>query len=79
MSKLIYGLIVLLAILHHDWWYWDDSETLVLGVVPIGLAYHAGVSLAAAILWALAVKYCWPAEVDDIEEELSGDPAERHA
>ena len=63
MKRLVYGLIVLLAILHQDWWWWDDSETLVLGFVPIGLAYHA------AILWALAVRYCWPAGVDDVEVE----------
>lgn len=68
MKMFVYGLIVLLAILHQDWWNWDDSETLVGGIVPIGLAYHAGVSLMAAILWAAAVKFCWPAGVDEVEE-----------
>lgn len=69
MKHFIYGLIILLAILHQDFWYWDDSETLVFGFIPIGLAYHAGVSLAASILWALAVKYCWPTDVDELEAE----------
>jgi len=32
------------------------------------LVYHAGVSVAAGLLWALAVKYCWPAGVDVGEE-----------
>ncbi len=68
MKKLIYGLIILLLILHQDFWWWDDSETLVFDVVPIGLAYHAGVSVAAAVLWALAVKFCWPTEADEAEE-----------
>ncbi len=63
MKRLVYGLIILLAVLHHDWWWWDDSETLLLGFVPIGLAYHAAVSLTAALLWALAVKYCWPTDL----------------
>jgi hypothetical protein len=68
MKKLVYGLIILLLILHQDFWWWDNSETLVFGFIPIGLAYQAGVSLAAAVLWALAVKYCWPSETDTIEE-----------
>lgn len=64
MRGLVYGLIVLLAVLHQDFWWWDDSDTLVFGFVPVGLAYHAGLSLAAGLLWALAVKFCWPADVD---------------
>ena len=64
MKKLVYGMIVLLAIVHQDFWWWDDSETLVFDFIPIGLAYHAGVSLSAVALWALAVKYCWPEAVD---------------
>ena len=64
MKRLVYGLIVLLAIFHQDCWWWDDSETLVFGFIPIGLAYHAGISIAAGVLWAMAVKYCWPRGVD---------------
>lgn len=71
MKKLVYGLIILLAILHQDFWWWDDSETLVFGFVPIGLAYHAGISAAAAILWAMAVMYCWPEGVDEVEESCA--------
>jgi len=26
------------------------------------LAYHVGLSIAAAIVWFLATKFCWPAE-----------------
>ena len=68
MKKLTYGLIILLLILHQDFCWWDDSETLVFGCLPIGLAYQAGVSLAAAGLWAMAVKFCWPTEADATEE-----------
>jgi hypothetical protein len=57
-------MFVLLLIAHQDFWWWDDSETLVFDFIPIGLAYHACVSVAAAILWALAVRYCWPATVE---------------
>ncbi|MCH7995284.1 MAG: DUF3311 domain-containing protein [Planctomycetes bacterium] len=67
MRKLVYGLIILLAVLHQDFWWWHTAEPLVLGFVPIGLAFHAGISVAAAVLWALAVKYCWPADVDALD------------
>jgi len=73
MKRLIYGLIILLAILHQDFWWWDDGQTMVAGFIPIGLAYHAGVSVAAAALWALAVRYCWPHDVDE-ENSISSLP-----
>ena len=60
MKKLVYAMIVLLALVHQDFWWWDRIDPLVLGFIPIGLAYQAGVSIVAAILWAMAVKYCWP-------------------
>jgi len=64
MKRFVYGLLVLLAILHQDFWFWNRIEPLVFGFIPIGLAYHIGVSIAAGVLWALAVHYCWPHEVD---------------
>ncbi len=67
MKLLVYALIVLLAIVHQDYWWWDRIDPLVLGFVPIGLAYHAGVSIVAAILWAMAVKHCWPADADAVD------------
>ncbi|MCH7595645.1 MAG: DUF3311 domain-containing protein [Planctomycetes bacterium] len=67
MRVLVYGLLVLLAIVHQDYWWWDKIDPLVFGFVPIGLAYHAGVSIVAAILWAMAVKYCWPADADVVD------------
>ena len=72
MKRLVYGLIILLGVLHQDFWWWDDAETLVLGFLPIGLAYHAGVSVAAGVLWAMAVRYCWPHDLDTDEDLVSG-------
>jgi hypothetical protein len=70
MRRLVSGLIVLLAVLHQDYWWWDSIDPLLLGFIPIGLAYHAGVSVAAAVLWAMAIKYCWPDHLeDDMEPE----------
>lgn len=63
MKYVIWGLVVLLIVLHQDNWFWDRS-TLVFGFMPIGLLYHAGISLAAAILWYSATRFCWPDELD---------------
>ena len=50
---LLYGLLVLLFLLHNDFWLWETPR-LVLGV-PIGLLYHIGYCLAAALLMAAFV------------------------
>ena len=63
------GFIVLFVV-HQDFWFWDD-DTLIFGFLPIGLAYHAGFSAAAATLWLLMVKLAWPSELEawaDVEE-----------
>lgn len=61
--RLVWGLFAALFLLHHDFWFWADRR-LVFGVVPIGLAYHAAFSIAAAALWALANRWAWPEELE---------------
>jgi len=80
MKKLIYALIVLLAILHQDFWWRADHQTLVLGFVPVSLAWHIGVSIVACLLWGLACRYCWPDDLvnDDDEPLLVGSRTEGH-
>ncbi|QDT34740.1 DUF3311 domain-containing protein [Thalassoglobus polymorphus] len=76
MNKVVWGLVVLLIIIHQDVWFWDDP-TLLFGFLPIGLAYHAGISIAAAFTWFLATIYCWPeelAEVQPVEQANEGGP-----
>lgn len=65
MKYVVWGIIVLLILGHQDIWYWSD-KTLVWGFMPIGLLYHAGISVTAAFTWYLATIFCWPA---DLEEE----------
>jgi hypothetical protein len=64
-----------LFLLHQDVWFWDD-RTLVFGFLPIGLAYHTLFSIAAACLWAAAVKWAWPSEIeawaDEGEQQTGG-------
>ena len=68
-GKLAWGLVLLVGILHYDFWLWD-ADGVVLGFLPVGLAYQAGISIAAAIAWALVVRFAWP---DAVEEWASGD------
>ncbi len=67
MHKLVWGLVLLLLILHQDVWFWKD-DTLVFGFMPIGLFYHAMISIGASITWFLATKHCWPTELDETAE-----------
>ena len=58
------GGVALLAVLHYDFWYWDDTS-LLFGFMPIGLAYHAVFSLACVGVWFLAVTLAWPRELEE--------------
>jgi hypothetical protein len=49
-------LILAVYFLHQDFWNWKKAEPLVFGFLPIGLAYHAGYSILAAILMAVLVQ-----------------------
>jgi hypothetical protein len=59
---------ILLAILHQDVWNWDNAN-LVLGFLPVGLAYHAGYSIVAATFWALVMKFAWPDRLEQWADE----------
>lgn len=64
MRKVIWTAAIILAILHQDVWYWND-RTLLFGFLPVGLAYHMLFSIAASCLWAAAVVFAWPTEVEE--------------
>ena len=56
--------VVLLYVLHQDFWFWRDARPLVLGILPIGLFYHAAFTVATAgALWLL-VRYAWPSHLE---------------
>ena len=68
MGKLlVWSLFVLMFFLHQDFWWWEESF-LVFGFLPIGLAYHAGFSLACSVLGWLAIQYAWPEELEKFED-----------
>lgn len=75
MKKVVWGLVLLLVILHHDIWNWNNDK-LVFGFMPITLAYHAGISVAASVVWFMATKFAWPT---DLEDEVAHDTAAQEA
>lgn len=66
MKYVVWGLVLALILLHQDVWYWND-KTLVFGFIPIGLFYHACISIAAGLTWFLATIFAWPAELEQAE------------
>lgn len=66
MRYVIWALVVLLIILHQDNWNWDKGD-LVFGFIPIGLAWHAGISIAASVVWFLSTLFAWPKELEYAE------------
>ena len=60
-------LILVVYIVHQDFWNWNKAEPLVFGFLPIGLAYHAAYSVLAAILMAILVKVAWPKHLENVQ------------
>ncbi len=74
-------LIIVVYVLHQDFWNWKKAEPLVFGFLPIGLAYHAAYSIVAAILMAILVKLAWPKHLEEVqpkESQNSGSRTEGH-
>ena len=63
MKWLLALLVLVVYALHQDYWNWNSAE-LVFGVLPIGLAYHAGYSIMAAILMGVLVRFAWPEQLE---------------
>jgi Protein of unknown function (DUF3311) len=63
---LLFLLIAVVYVLHQDFWNWKSAE-LVFGFLPIGLAYHIGYSILAAIMMAILVKFAWPEHLEKTE------------
>ena len=70
MRIAIWVLVLILLIIHQDFWFWEDG-TLVFGFMPVGLFYHACISLAAGCVWFMACQYAWPEPEDEAEHEAA--------
>ena len=63
MTRLIAAIVLVLGLLHHDFWWWDDP-TLVFGFLPVGLAYHAAYSVGCGLVWWVVVTKAWPEDLE---------------
>ncbi len=82
MPRILLALaVILLLVLHQDFWFWRTAHPLVFGFLPIGLAYHGLFSIATAALFALLVRHAWPEhlerEVDATEPRTESGNQER--
>ncbi|MBI5384702.1 MAG: hypothetical protein HZA90_08425 [Verrucomicrobia bacterium] len=67
---LLTALVLAVFLLHQDFWNWSKADPLVLGFLPVGLAYHAAYCALAALMMLVLVKLAWPADLDRIESRL---------
>jgi hypothetical protein len=67
-----------MVVLHQDVWFWKD-RTLVLGLVPIGLAYHVLFSCTCACLMLFLVKTLWPKHLDEADAPAPNEPGSKGA
>jgi hypothetical protein len=64
MRSVAVAAVILLYVLHQDFWFWHVARPLVFGFLPIGLFYHVAFTVATAgVLWLL-VKIAWPAHLE---------------
>lgn len=68
MRYVVWSLIALVTVLH-QLPVGSEPTPLFAGVIPLGLLFHAVLSVVASLLWWLAVTFCWPndAEVEPLE------------
>lgn len=67
-NALLCVLVLAVYALHQDFWFWRSAEPLLFGVLPAGLWYHAGYTLAAALLMWLLSWQAWPAHLEQEAE-----------
>ena len=63
-KALLFVAVLTLYALHQDFWFWGSAEPLVFGALPVGLFYHAGYTIAAALLMWLLTAQAWPAHLE---------------
>lgn len=62
VTTLLYVALAVLVVLHNDLWWWDEPRR-VLGL-PIALTYHLLYCFVAIGLFALVVRFAWPAHLE---------------
>jgi hypothetical protein len=71
MNWLLALLVIVVALLHQDFWNWTN-KALVLGFLPIGLAYHIAFSFLASLTMWVLVRFAWPQHLEAVDAEPVG-------
>lgn len=70
-SVLLTLLVIAFYALHQDVWNWNKAEPLLFGFLPPALWYHAAYSCCAAGIMALLVKFAWPADLENADNDAT--------
>lgn len=70
--------VIVVYVLHQDFWFWRTARPLVFGFIPIGLFYHACFAVLASLLLWLLVTYAWPSHLEQ-EIDSQTPPREEEA
>ena len=62
-SRVAVLLIAVMYALHQDIWFWR-TPSVVFGILPIGLFYHAVYTLATSLLLWLLIRLIWPSHLE---------------
>jgi hypothetical protein len=66
--------VVAVLVLRHDFWHWNAVRPLLFGLLPVGLWWQVGVSLAACLTMVLLVRWAWPAWLEEGETDRGSSP-----
>jgi hypothetical protein len=70
MKKLLLALlVVLLYLLHQDYWHWRVADPVVFGLFPIGYFYHLVYTIVVTVVMWLLVRLAWPGHLEPQDEE----------
>ena len=70
-ALLLVSMVLTVYLLHQDFWNWKRADPLLFGFLPIGLAYHIGYSILAAIMMAVLVRFAWPEHLESTQPECT--------
>ena len=71
LASIAFLLLFVLTVLflRNDYWNWNTPGYLLFGFLPVGLWWQGLISiLAAAMMW-LMVRFAWPAHLEKAERE----------
>ena len=78
MKWLLPLLVLVVMLLHQDFWLWTN-KSLVLGFLPVGLAYHIGYSILASLTMWVLVHFAWPSHLERFDTDDSSNSDKEHA